>query len=139
MVTAIYAAFHRVFWSAAICWIIFYCYQVETTDCFQRILNLDMWRPLAKLALSMLIVYPIYQNSIVYNRPAPFFFDSWEIFHLALGDILMTLFLAIMLNASVEIPFVLIEHLIYEKRKNRKIRRSRTIEIQTIDPKDLKS
>lgn len=130
LISAIFASFHRIFWSAGICWTIFYCYNLKEDGWFDGIINSSAWRPIAKISLTLQIVYPVYQHSITFNKKEPYYFDSWYIFHDGLGDILICVLISLIINASVEMPFVWIERLINDKQNVKTTRNIKKVEIE---------
>lgn len=139
--TAIFASFHRILWSAAICWIIFLCYNLKEGDWFDGVINSSIWRPIAKISLTLQIVYPIYQNTMVFNMKESYYFYSWNVFHSALGDILICVLISLILNASVEMPFVWMERLINDKSYGKLTRnvKKTDLEMQEITLKQLET
>ncbi|KAL7021084.1 hypothetical protein ACKWTF_011745 [Chironomus riparius] len=126
--SAIFASFHRIFWSVGICWMIFYCYNLKEGDWFDGIINSSAWRPIAKISLTLQIVYPVYQHTTTFDMKEPYYFYSWAVFHTALGDILICVVISLILNASVEMPFVWIERLLSDKRHVKPTRNVKKIE-----------
>ena len=136
--TAIFASFHRIFWSAGVCWMIFYCYNLNEGDWFDGIINSSAWRPIAKISLTLQIVYPVYQHTTTFDMKESYYFYSWNVFHTALGDILICVLISLILNASVEMPFVWIERLLSDKRNVKPTRNVKKIE-NVMDEVALKS
>lgn len=127
--TALYTVLHRIVWAFSICSIILVCYKLETKDFLQRTMTMTIWQPVAKITMTMLIIYPLYQISFIYNRKI-IDFDAFEIFHLGLGDIVISISLSLVLHSSVEIPFSLLEQFLFERNRKRRERERYTKHIR---------
>lgn len=52
---------------------------------------------------------------MVFDMKEAYYFYSWNVFHSALGDILICVLISLILNASIEMPFVWMERLVNDK------------------------
>jgi peptidoglycan/LPS O-acetylase OafA/YrhL len=65
---AIYVAFHRFVWAAAIAWIIFACHVLKTGGIIKWFLELRQFQPICRMGLSIYLIHPIFQLTMLFRQ-----------------------------------------------------------------------
>lgn len=90
-----------------------------TLDIFLRFLSLPLWRPLAKLGLSVYITHILGILAIFGTQKQPLDFNEFLKTHLFIGDLGLCFGIAVLAFLTVEAPFLAIEKSFYVKENEK--------------------
>lgn len=112
----LYDALSRVFWSIALCYIIFACVQGSGGP-INSLLSNPLWQPISRLCYSIyLLHFPVILLVTATMKTSPF---STELnaFHSFIGNYVLTVFVSIVATLAFESPILTIEKLIFGSNK----------------------
>lgn len=118
--TAVIHAGVRLLWASLICSIIYKCCR-DQTNTINWILSWPIWKPVARLNYAVLLFHYPLINLNARLLKQNFYFSSFHMFQMALGNYLMALLLAIPITLFVEMPFSNMEA-DWRARKNLKVK-----------------
>ncbi|GJQ77358.1 hypothetical protein Trydic_g20767 [Trypoxylus dichotomus] len=106
--TSLYLSLYRPAWCCGLTWIVFACVKGRG-GIFNYVLSADIFQILAKLTYAMYLVHItcLVRNVATTRYPAQF--GDFEVLHLFLGDILMTIAVAFVWSLLFESPIVAVE------------------------------
>lgn len=114
IVSATYNALFRSSWSIAIAWIIFAC-QNETGGVIRWFLCLPHFQPFARMSLSIFLTHRVPQIISVASIKQPIHLDPFDLFHMFLGDALLSVVIGVVVYLCIEAPFGILERQLFKK------------------------
>lgn len=101
-------------WSIAIAWIIFAC-QNETGGVIRWFLCLPHFQPFARMSLSIFLTHRVPQIISVASIKQPIHLDPFDLFHMFLGDALLSVVIGVVVYLCIEAPFGILERQLFKK------------------------
>ncbi|XP_036144154.1 nose resistant to fluoxetine protein 6-like [Monomorium pharaonis] len=122
LITAIYVAFHKTFWTIGIAWIVIAC-STKHGGIVNKLLSLKIWIPLSRLTYCAYLIHPIVIRSIRYYSETSIHFEVLSCIVLSVGNITISYFCAYILSLIVEIPCILLIQMFipYRNTMHRKV------------------
>ncbi|XP_076749057.1 nose resistant to fluoxetine protein 6-like [Xylocopa sonorina] len=112
--TIFYSATCRTFWALSIGWVVIACI-THNAGFIEKILSWEIWYPLNTLAYTAYLVNPVVIVGLYHTFSYPSYMDI-SIFVMFIGTAILTYVSALVLTATVEMPFTGVLR-VYEKRK----------------------
>lgn len=105
-------------WSLSVSWIIFACHAFS--GFVNSFLSLSVWKPLAKIGLSIYLTHVLCQIAMFGTQKQPAYYSEFVKTHLFFGDVVLSIGVAIIAYLTFEAPVLAIERSFLNTEKNDK-------------------
>lgn len=105
MVNAIFLSMHHLGWSISLAWTVLACHCGEG-GVINKILSLQLWKPLARIGLSIYLINVSVLIAILGSQEQPAQFDELLNAHHYLGDLGLSFLIALTFYFLIEAPFI---------------------------------
>ena len=112
----LYDALSRVFWSIALCYIIFACVH-NSGGPINWFLSHPLWQPISRLCYATYLVHFHVIVLMMLTTKTSFYFSELSAFHAFIGNYVLTLWVAFIATMLFESPIVILEKLLFNTKK----------------------
>ena len=115
ILAGIYSSTSRVIWALSLAWITFAC-SAGKGGLLGTMLSSRLWLPWSRLTYAAYLIHPIIMAVFYGSRQTTFEFSHFLMFYIALGNLVLTYVISLLLSVIFESPIVSLEKLLTEGR-----------------------
>ena len=118
LVYGLYDALSRVFWSIALCYIIFACVH-NSGGPVNWFLSHPLWQPISRICYAIYILHFIVVLIMGATLKTPPYFSELSAFHTFIGNYILVVCISIVATLAFESPIVVIEKILFGQNKKK--------------------
>lgn len=109
----LYSSTSRIIWAMSLAWVVVAC-SAGKGGLLGRVLSARIWLPWSRLTYAAYLIHPVVMAVFYGSRHSTFEFSHFLMFYIALGNLVLTYFLSLVLCAVFESPIISLEKLLSE-------------------------